>query len=1071
MNRLAIHILVAAMFLWLPCTVLGLVGPHDPLTGNRGYKCTHCHRANATLGTTGYDNICLTCHNPSQADPLSGKRMKSFASSDFSNIYNTYTSTRPAILYQTSHKWTGPDNVPKAGALPPLDPYNTTANSFDTSKGMNKPALRGSITCARCHNVHNDSALTSANPPYLRSINDKDQMCLDCHRPRNSKSHMLGSHPVNVSYTSAKVKGSTAFKKDSVDSSIPPINPANRSAEMKIKSGLVLCSTCHGVHYSDSNSRTFDNYSNSLLGNLSTSQGFLLRTDMRGATAESLNICSNCHNKPNHKKRGQNIQCTDCHGGHVDEVDGTLPNTYVVRRYMNVSTSKGAIRNSPAFYQYTGSRRNWSNADVNKLGVCQSCHIVPTGGAYPIEHADASGSNGKLCMTCHAHDSAEGAFSASCTTCHGYPPADNHAGGPTGFALDGVVSYALQPFYKDETTTPHTVHAGGAPYSYGCGECHKGNTHNSGSTFQDLYITADATLVSNGQGTTPSYSPNNNAGPGTCTTYCHSNAKPAIGSYVTKAPQWALGKGTIVGQPGECTACHDNATGFTGTAHVKHVSATLGKAYTCATCHAATVNATPTVIDKTKHVNAVKDISFSGSIGSNSLTGTCSTVYCHSNGKGAAAEVTPSFGTLSSGQCGACHKVSPGVASGRPLISSAAHYAHMSSSYGPKPYLQPSATATSCAKCHTYTTELAATHVNGTVDVISGAGSTCKACHPNGTLPVWSSGRVTCESCHTGTPSVINSLAAPTKPSFITSGHGQVSANYDASRTCNTCHDPNSPHISNALNTYKRIAVNDNTLCFGCHNDALKVPTATKQNAATHVVAKNGVASMDCKLCHDAHGTGNSNMIKSFIVFGSLTSTVTYGSSSDLVRLTPPYRGVCQTCHTLTTHFRRNVDEAGNHPTTGCLNCHSHKDAYAFKPKACDECHGYPPAPRGFVPRQNNFSSARLENYSGGGGAHVKAGHVLANVRPSQGFSPCVACHSGGGGSHIGRTAIFNSMTSPTTTLKKVNTTVIVNPIYKFNSSKPLDASQYKKAAPSNTGSCWNVSCHFQPTPRWSVDK
>jgi hypothetical protein len=60
-------------------------------------------------------------------------------------------------------------------------------------------------------------------------------------------------------------------------------------------------------------------------------------------------------------------------------------------------------------------------------------------------------------------------------------------------------------------------------------------------------------------------------------------------------------------------------------------------------------------------------------------------------------------------------------------------------------------------------------------------------------------------------------------------------------------------------------------------------------------------------------------------------------------------------------------------------------------------------------------------------------------------------------------------MTSPTTLQKKANTSVRVNSAYKFNADQPLDASQYRKATPANTGSCWNASCHFQPSPRWSL--
>lgn len=1059
MNGLAKYLYVTAMLVCLPYAAFALPGAHDPLTGGRNYTCNSCHTANATLGSTGYDNICLSCHNPSQADPLTGKRMKAFTAADFANPYGTYTTARPAILYQTSHKWSGKDTVPKAGALPPLDPYNTIATSFDVAKGMNKKSLKGAITCARCHNVHGDSAYTSVETPFLRSANDKDQMCLDCHRPRNSKSHMLGSHPVNVSYTSARVKGSAAFKKDSVNSSIPPTNPDNRTAEMKVKSGLVVCSTCHGVHYADSNSRTFDNYSNSVLGNLSTSKGYLLRTDLRGPSANSVNICSNCHNKPNHKKRGQNIQCADCHGGHVDALDGTVPNTYVVRRYMNVSTSKGAVRNKAAFYQYTGNRRNWNSADPAKPGVCQSCHIVPTGGAYPSEHADVSGSNGKLCMSCHVHDSADGAFSASCTTCHGYPPQDNHGGGPTGHALDGVVNYALQPFYKDETNTPHTAHAGGSQYSYNCSECHKGNSHNSGSTFQDVFISADASLTSNGQGTTPSYTPNNNAGPGTCTTYCHSNAKPAIGAYVTKTPQWKDGKTTIIGTGGECTACHDDATGFAGTAHVKHVNATTGKGYSCATCHGATVNATPAVTDKTKHVNAQKDVSFSGSIGSNPLAGTCSTVYCHSNGKGAAPERAPTFATLSTGQCGACHVTSASMGSPA-LINTNGHFAHFSStasSYGP---MFTRTSATGCQNCHTYTTELAATHVDGTIDV-----KTCTPCHNNAGTYTWTAGRLACSSCHDGTRSVIGGLTAPAinQTLFTTKGHGQFN-----SYTCTNCHNASSRHINGLVGDKRLDAAlgsgNDNTECTGCHNDEDIVTTLERRNMTSHVIAKDATPAALCVVCHTAHGTSNKAMLKTTINGKTIIYTNSSTAFVSKVAVNGFYNGICQVCHTTTNYFRNTTTSAvalptdlngGHYSDRDCLDCHSHKGSnFAFEPVAggCGGCHGYPPKPIGFVSGFGNYSDAKFEDFTGGGGAHVKAGHIKPSARQSEGWSNCTPCHQSNSHARGGRPIkrAFINITSPNT--------------YRFNPAKP---TSYSGNHSTTVGTCSNVSCHFQTTPQW----
>ena len=154
--------------------------------------------------------------------------------------------------------------------------------------------------------------------PFLRAPNDRDQMCLDCHRSRNVKDHMLGTHPVNFNYTGAQ----SLVRSKPEQFNNPPVNanPANPTAAMRLKNGTVLCTTCHGVHYTDSNSSTFDSFSSYY--NLKPAEGALLRTDLRGATADSVNICTNCHIRKNHNVRGQNIQCADCHGGHVDEEIG-----------------------------------------------------------------------------------------------------------------------------------------------------------------------------------------------------------------------------------------------------------------------------------------------------------------------------------------------------------------------------------------------------------------------------------------------------------------------------------------------------------------------------------------------------------------------------------------------------------------------------------------------------------------------------------------------------------------------------------------------------------------------------
>jgi hypothetical protein len=186
-------------------------------------------------------------------------------------------------------------------------------------------------------------------------------------------------------------------------------NPANSSSAMDLsKGGQILCSTCHGLHYADSNSSTFDNASSAVLNRLVPGDGFLLRTDMRGATPGAINICTNCHKgKKSHNARGQNIQCADCHAAHVDEADGTVPNVWLLRRFMVYSTGTNKLNNRtngiPTFFQST-STKNYT--DAKGTGICQSCHAVPVtvaGMSHPTVN----------CNNCHSHDSASGTFAAT----------------------------------------------------------------------------------------------------------------------------------------------------------------------------------------------------------------------------------------------------------------------------------------------------------------------------------------------------------------------------------------------------------------------------------------------------------------------------------------------------------------------------------------------------------------------------------------------------------------------------------------------------------------------------------
>ena len=1024
MKKIAIYVAAAAFMILLldHLPSHAVPAPHDS-------QCLQCHVSHNMLGSQANDLVCLSCHNPSGG---SSAQALPFSSGDAAHPF----TAGPGL--QSSHNWSGSDTNPKAGAQPPLDPALALAQH------------EGRMSCAKCHNLHGPKQSTTNSAPFLRTLNDADQMCLDCHRSRNTQSALTGSHPVQVVYSSAVRANPAGFY-----AAPRSANPGNASAAMKLVQGQVSCSTCHGVHYTDSNSATFDSHSSALLGLLQPSSGNLLRTDLRGATAEAVNLCTNCHQgKTAHNAAGQNVQCADCHGAHVAETDGSNPNVRLVRRYMSYSSASGRVDNRalgiPTLFQSTIAK---NYRDANGTGVCQSCHNLP---ATVPEHSQPEID----CSICHYHGNAAGSFSpasGSCSTCHGQPPRENVAGGPAGYAAgySGV----------NEEFSAHASHVG--VYAYGCADCHKGNAHNSGN-FQQVFLSSAGTLAASA-GATPSY---DTVSRSCATTYCHSNGAPRAGSIRFAAPvAFADGKDAIIGKSFECVSCHGGAVGafnnLSTNAHFRHVSLdpATGRQYGCTVCHAATASGNGAIGDRTRHANGVKELLFTGTLaaGTTSDGAGCATSYCHSNGKGVFA--APSWTDRQSGACGSCHATTPAL--GSALIATGAHFAHFSSaanSYGP---MFSQASAASCQACHSYTTELGANHVNQAIEINAGLGfslsgtGTCTPCHKQAVN--WSAGSVSCESCHTGTLSVINGVSAPDKSQAATLGHGA------AGEGCLSCHDRNQRHLNGGKRLQAALTGPLNSECRFCHDNQARVGVAFA-NMSSHFTTLGGSQAMACATCHDPHGTANLSMIRTTINGQS----VSYINRSLGLIDEGTNLGLCQVCHTATAHYRAGIPET-NHPKTGCLDCHSHNAAGgAFKPKGgCDSCHGYPPAPKQTSTAvsfgvMGNWSSARFEDYSGGGGAHLVAAHVSKNARPSEGWVNCTMCHNSGST----ESAPYHQMTLPVSSHIS-NITLEVDPKYRFDNSFTVytGAKLVNPPQQNQTGSCLNISCHMSASPRWSMER
>jgi len=318
-------------------------------------------------------------------------------------------------------------------------------------------------------------------------------------------------------------------------------------------------------------------------------------------------------------------------------------------------------------------------------------------------------------------------------------------------------------------------------------------------------------------------------------------------------------------------------------------------------------------------------------------------------------------------------------------------------------------------------------------------------------------------------------VTAPDKSLEATLGHGKPGIG----RQCLDCHDRNKRHITpdstnSRLQDY--LSGSLNTQCKYCHDNAATVQNAGFRNMSTHFTVKGGSQAMACAQCHDLHGTTNLSMIRETIKNPQgIDQGIAYNDRATEWVDTSTNLGLCQVCHTQTNHYKAGVPET-SHPSANCFNCHTHNAAGgAFKPigGSCDACHGYPPAPRSTTTAvtfgtMNNWSSARFEDYSGGGGAHLVGQHISPYAKPSEGWANCAICHNGG------RTASapYHQMVRPVGTHIS-NVHVEVDPQYRFSPGFIVytGAKQLNPPARNVTGSCFNVSCHFVKTPQWSIER
>ena len=935
------------------------------------FECKTCHIAGVSF-TDLTAQVCRQCHdNPTQMHTFStGQTIQpavGMLATDASNLFGHGAGGGP----QTSHNWAAPtDVVPAAGAQAPSTAITGFYSRYGTSVGK--------VTCTRCHNPHGDSTDPKLMPVGVASTNE---LCLDCHVGFNKgvTDHGLHGHPVGMDYA-ATVGGNPAYK-------AAPDNGATNGNVTLQADGTVSCTSCHDAHFTDSNASTADGFQSP---ETNTGDGLLLKHN--GPSNENPNagvtgICQTCHNYMGHGKSGTQIGCMVCHGGHEYDASGN-PNYYMLRKTvtLKIDPNTGAdISASPLTVNldYTTLSANYSDGTGTNGAVCLSCHALPGG------HDPAA-----TCSDCHKHDGTT-SFAPSCGACHGFAPSLNVDGSVTsgGYAhstTNPTHDYSTSGVLKDESATPHMTHAnGGGNYAFACADCHGSGSGNladlpgagnhDGGTFQQVLDKGIGTLpvlTTQGNATNPTVLVPTYAtsGSGTCTAvYCHSNGEPRGGTTQTVAVSWAGEVKTALSAPGtECQQCHGNDVTTMGTkgdsvGHIKHLGGggannLLGKAFSCAVCHAATASSSTALLPAaigTTHVNGDKDIladltaaGLTGTI-TYATDGTCQNTYCHSDGKGNFK--TPDWDLANNGvktRCTLCHNNGTDdgvVANAAP--NTGAHQRHVIDADGPK---------LSCDVCHGTNASSGniAQHINGTVNTVANLQTTvCDVCHGatasvttgNDREPVWTdSTTVDCATCHEGVLAVIGGKTAPGKNSFTTTGHGLASGSYGtsnnpaANKGCLDCHTNTADtlHINGTTGDTTRLQAG--FTCDSCHGTS---GTASSNGINTH-------HANACTNCHDPHGSSNLYMVKTTspgnfsgtVAFTALTGTDSFDEADSANG-----DDLCATCHTTTLHNRADATGVAHHEGENCLTCHlphtNSPSAFAVGGgDSCDSCHGYPPA-------------------------------------------------------------------------------------------------------------------------------
>ncbi len=667
--------------------------------------------------------------------------------------------------------------------------------------------------------------------------------------------------------------------------------------------------------------------------------------------------CWKCHFKTAGKNSGELA------AGTVDHLDKTLDARLAVP-FVSLTNYSGSYnlgaRNCTATYCHGGTNPlptpTWGNVGSTN---CNSCHVSKPNGlsASHAFHVLSTSTNYNYTQAA-ANNSVAGNYSFNCAVCHGNTTA-NHFSGPVASGSDATIQFLYSSAGRGVTAT-------------------------------NKYVTRTANVGTDARGF--KYSAGN---PGDCnSTYCHSDGKavPGNGAVAITWSSTALGN---------CTACHGNegnAATLSG-AHNKHITGTSGGAFKCKDCHAPTITNADnrTLANKANHVN--KMINYSGALAGRNKN--CASFYCHSNGKGTAANPAGGWtGTFAANTaCYQCHGRT-GTTGAPDNVANDSHTKH-------------APTAAQCFRCHRLTASSTAgqlvpntvDHLDGNIDArlsivkagftsfsgVYNANKTCSATYCHGgsvTTPIWgTAGSTGCNKCHNATPSLPGAHGFHIMSTSANYSYTQAAANTSTAGaynfTCASCHgNTTSLHADGPVQSSP---ASDATIFFG-FSSAGKNPDYSASRTGTSAADAKGfkwtqgtVQACNATYCH-SNGRGGNGAAPS-INWASTTTTLCqscHGNETNAATLSGAHNKhitgtsggafKCKDCHATTitnadnrtlankaNHVNKMINYsgalAGNNRNCASFYCHSNGKGTAAAPAggwtgtfsagtACYQCHG-----------------------------------------------------------------------------------------------------------------------------------